>query len=279
VFRYHGGALLTGKIAVNLIWYGEFTPRQRGIVSDFILSISETAAAAGKKPNVGEWWSYVERYRELVRKYRSSSLSLYLGKEISDEYSIGKSLSQDQIVELAGKGDHKYAINVVLTAADVTVDGFCLSRCGTHGYENAVVGGRDYKYAYIWVGNSAAQCPGYCAWPFHRPIPGTGPQNPPLVAPNGDVGLDGVVMNLAALLAGTATDPFGNGFYQGSPEAPLEAATACAGVYGKGAYPGYPGELLVDPTTGASYNAEGVGGRKYLLPAIFDPKTSTCSTL
>jgi len=53
----------------------------------------------------------------------------------------------------------------------------------------------------------------------------------------------------------------------------------CPGVYGKGAYPGYAGDLLVDSTTGASYNAHGVNGSKYVLPALFDPSTSTCSTL
>jgi hypothetical protein len=50
-------------------------------------------------------------------------------------------------------------------------------------------------------------------------------------------------------------------------------------VYGKGAYPGYAGQLLVDTATGASYNANGAHGRKYLLPALFDPATSACSTL
>nr|CAD1826336.1 unnamed protein product [Ananas comosus var. bracteatus] len=119
--------------------------------------------------------------------------------------------------------------------------------------------------------------PGQCAWPFHRPI--YGPQTPPLVAPNGDVGVDGMVINLASMIAGAVTNPFGDGFFQGPKEAPLEAATACAGVYGKGAYPGYAGDLLVDPTTGASYNANGAHGRKYLVPALFDPSTSSCSTL
>ncbi|PPD81523.1 hypothetical protein GOBAR_DD21556 [Gossypium barbadense] len=59
----------------------------------------------------------------------------------------------------------------------------------------------------------------------------------------------------------------------------LEASSACPGIYGKGAYPGYAGNLLVDPTTGASYNAHGNNGRKYLLPALYDPSTSSCSTL
>ncbi|KAL0392359.1 UNVERIFIED_CONTAM: protein PHOSPHATE-INDUCED 1 [Sesamum radiatum] len=231
LLRYHNGALLHGKIAVNLIWYGNFKPSQRAIVADFITSLSASPPTQPSK----------------------------------------------QIVQLASRGDQKNAINVVLTAADVTVDGFCVNRCGTHGSKSALVKGKNYKFAYIWVGNSESQCPGYCAWPFHQPI--YGPQSPPLIAPNNDVGLDGIVMNLGGLLAGTATNPFGNGFYQGPSTAPLEAASACPGVYAKGAYPGYAGDLLVDPASGASYNAHGANGRKYLLPAIYDPSTSKCSTL
>ncbi|KAG6400276.1 hypothetical protein SASPL_137101 [Salvia splendens] len=146
-----------------------------------------------------------------------------------------------------------------------------------HGSKSSAVKGKNQKFAYIWVGNSEAQCAGYCAWPFHQPI--YGPQSPPLIAPNNDVGIDGMVINLSALLAGTATNPFGNGFYQGTADAPLEAATACPGVYAKGAYPGYAGDLLVEKSSGASYNAHGVNGRKYVLPAIYDPSTSKCSTL
>jgi hypothetical protein len=91
--------------------------------------------------------------------------------------------------------------------------------------------------------------------------------------------MDGLVINVASMVAGAVTNPFGDGFYQGDRAAPLEAATACPGVYGKGAYPGYAGQLLVDGATGASYNANGARGRKYLLPALFDPATSACSTL
>lgn len=79
-----------------------------------------------------------------------------------------------------------------------------------------------------------------------------------------------MVINLAAVLAGTVTNPFSNGYFQGS------AVSACTGVFGSGAY---PGSVLVDKSTGASYNAKGVNGRKYLLPAMWDPKTSQCTTI
>ncbi|KAF3445872.1 hypothetical protein FNV43_RR11049 [Rhamnella rubrinervis] len=281
LFQYHNGPLLTGKISINLVWYGKFKPSQRAIVSDFITSLSSSSnpTAAGQ-PSVATWWKAIEKYYHLVNSKKPSSISLYLGSQIvDDKYSIGKSLTNQHIVKLASKGGEKNAINVVLTSADVTVDGFCSSACGRHGSSRstASIRGNRYKFAYIWVGNSETQCPGQCAWPFHQPI--YGPQTQPLVAPNNDVGLDGMVINLASLLAGTVTNPFGNGYYQGPKEAPLEAASACPGVYAKGAYPGYAGDLLVDSTTGASYNAHGSSGRKYLLPAIFDPSTSTCSTL
>ncbi|KGN62701.1 protein PHOSPHATE-INDUCED 1 [Cucumis sativus] len=276
--KYHNGALLSGKISVNLIWYGKFKPSQKAIVSDFISSLSSSRPQV-TEPSVSTWWKLTEKYY----KKKSSPLFLNLGKQILDEnYSLGKSLTNKQILQLASKGEQRNAINVVLTASDVTVDGFCMSRCGTHGFGSTVrrgrggVKGKNYKFAYIWVGNSETQCPGHCAWPFHQPM--YGPQSPPLIAPNGDVGMDGMIINLASLLAGTATNPFGNGYFQGPAEAPLEAASACTGVYGKGAYPGYAGELLTDSVTGGSYNANG-GGRKYLLPALYDPSTSACSTL
>ncbi|KAL4280714.1 hypothetical protein GQ457_03G034200 [Hibiscus cannabinus] len=275
LFQYHNGPLLSGKISVNLIWYGNFKPSQRAIVSDFVSSVASPKSTVAQ-PSVATWWKAMQKYYQLSKK--PSSLALSLGSQILDEnYSMGKSLTNQQIVELASKGAQKNAINVVLTSADVAVDGFCSSRCGTHGSASGSSGNGHSKLAYIWVGNSETQCPGQCAWPFHQPI--YGPQNPPLVAPNNDVGLDGMVINLGGLLAGTVTNPFGNGYYQGPKEAPLEAASACPGIYGKGAYPGYAGDLLVDATTGASYNANGVNGRKYLLPALFDPSTSTCVTL
>ncbi|KAL7175975.1 hypothetical protein ACSBR2_029532 [Camellia fascicularis] len=281
IFQYHNGPLLSGKISINLIWYGNFKPSQRAIISDFIASLSSTSKATTDQPSVATWWKNTEKYyyNRLINSKKASSLVLSTGNQVLDEnYSMGKSLTSQQIERLAANGDQNNAINVVLTSSDVIVDGFCSSRCGTHGSsKSAQIKGKNYKFAYIWVGNSETQCPGQCAWPFHQPI--YGPQSPPLVAPNNDVGLDGMAINLASLLAATATNPFGNGYYQGPADAPLEAASACPGVYGKGAYPGYPGDLLVDSTTGASYNAHGVNGRKYLLPALLDPSTSSCSTL
>ncbi|CAN0847001.1 Protein PHOSPHATE-INDUCED 1 [Linum grandiflorum] len=276
-FQYHDGPLLTGKISINLIWYGKFSPSQRAIVSDFVASLSSSPNPASA--SVQSWFKSIDKFYHHLPKSTSPLLLSSSTQILDDTYSLGKSLSSKQIVELASMGAQSNAINVVLTSSDVAVEGFCSSKCGTHGSSlgRKMSGRKASKFAYIWVGNSEKQCPGQCAWPFHQPI--YGPQSAPLVAPNNDVGVDGMIINLATLLAGTVTNPFGNGYFQGDKEAPLEAASACPGVYGKGAYPGYPGDLLLDSTTGASYNALGFNARKYLLPALFDPASSACSTL
>jgi len=267
--KYHKGALLTGPIAVNFIWYGDFSAPQRAVITDFVSSLSAPPAAVQPEPSVATWFKTARKY------YASSKVrfpALRLGSHVVDQNcSLGKRLTERDLLRLAAKGGPSRAINLVLTAADVAVDGFCMSRCGLHG-SDARAG-----TAYVWVGNSATQCPGQCAWPFHQPL--YGPQTPALVPPSGDVGVDGMVINIASMVAGTVTNPFRDGFYQGDKDAPLEAATACTGVYGSGAYPGFAGNLAVDRTSGASYNANGANGRKYLLPALFDPATSTCSTL
>ncbi|XP_062221960.1 protein PHOSPHATE-INDUCED 1-like [Phragmites australis] len=269
---YHHGSVLSGDIPVSILWYGKFTPAQKSIVSDFLHSL--TAAPSAATPSVGQWWGTIDQlYLSNGATNGATATRVLLDQHVSDEgCSLGKSLTLAQIEQLAARvGVKKGGIALVFTDEDVTVEGFCSSRCGKHG------SGPGAESTYIWAGNSVKQCPGQCAWPFAQPL--YGPQGKPLVAPNGDVGMDGMVMVLATMVAGTATNPYGDAFYQGPKEAPLEACSACPGVYGSGAYPGSPGNLLVDTTTGASYNANGANGRKYLLPALYNPATSTCNTL
>lgn len=269
ILKYHNGPLLKGNITVNLIWYGKFSPIQRSIIVDFIQSV--TSPAHVSSPSVSSWWKITGRYRP------GGSTNIVLGRQIVDEsYSLGKLLKPSQLVVLASRIGHRNSINVVLTSADVAPDSFCMSTCGAH--ESGLAGKhKKIRFSYAWVGNPEKQCPGQCAWPFHQPI--FGPQTPALVAPNHDVGVDGMIINLATVLAGAVTNPFDSGFFQGPADAPLEAVSACTGMFGSGAYPGYPGKLLVDPSTKASFNAHGIRGRKYLLPAMWDPNTSACQTL
>nr|KYP72590.1 hypothetical protein KK1_005186 [Cajanus cajan] len=268
VLKYHKGALLKGNISLHLLWYGTFTPTQRSIILDFLQSLTSTSAP--HTPSVSTWWRTTE-------SYRGGPCTLGIGNQILDQnYSLGKSLNTHHLLALASnpKLTSPRAVHVILTSADVAVQDFCVSQCGTHASAKTKSGQR---IAYAWVGNSVTQCPGQCAWPFHQPL--YGPQTPPLLPPNADVGVDGMVVNLATVLAGVVTNPFEDGYFQGPATAPLEAVSACTGIFGKGAYPGYAGDVLVENTTGASYNAVGLRGRRFLLPAMWDPISSTCKTL
>ncbi|KAK2998251.1 hypothetical protein RJ639_023442, partial [Escallonia herrerae] len=247
--KYHKGALLEGDLPLSILWYGKFSSVQKSIVVDFLLSLKpleqKKLLSSTASPSVSKWWETIETY---MNKAGKKVTQLILTDQVTDEAcSIGRTLKRPKISELAHRVISKPGgLTLVLTADDVLL-------------------------------HEQLRCPGHCAWPFHQPI--YGPQGAPLGAPNGDVGVDGMVVNIASLLAATVTNPFGNGYFHGPAEAPLEAASACPGVYGKGAYPGYAGELLIDATTRASYNALGSNGRKYLLPALFDPNTSQCTTV
>lgn len=87
-----------------------------------------------------------------------------------------------------------------------------------------------------------------------------------------------MVVALASGLAEAVTNPFNNGFFSGIPTDPTEAAAACPNMFGSGALPGYTGKVLVDPATGGGFNVRGIRGRKFLLPAVWNPRTSSCYT-
>ncbi|XP_031495123.1 protein EXORDIUM-like 7 [Nymphaea colorata] len=55
---------------------------------------------------------------------------------------------------------------------------------------------------------------------------------------NGDVGVDGMIINIASMLPGIVTNPYKSVHFQGMTSASLEAASACAGIHGKNAYAG-----------------------------------------
>eukprot|EP00253_Pinus_taeda_P004105 PITA_04105 len=300
VLQYHNGSLLTGpgSIKVYILWYGNFSHSQKATVSDFIVSIGKNIR---RQPSVSSWWATTQRYKDSAR--RGVSPVVEIGGQASDALcSRGKKLKRSDTALLVRRRlakrnlprDDK-GIYIVLTADDVYVERFCMDSCGFHDSIRVTNSKAESKRILVaWVGNSGVQCPGQCAWPFAFAGPLYGPPIPPLSPPNGDVGVDGMIINIASVLVGAATNPVKTGYYQGDAMAPLEmvtawyyqgdamaqleAGTACAGILGKGAYPGYPGKLLVDKKSNARYNAFGIKRRIYVLPAMWNPSTLSCKT-
>lgn len=125
------------------------------------------------------------------------------------------------------------------------------------------------KTPYIIIGSPEVQCPADCLWPMDGL----------LKPPSGCAGASALATNFAAALAAAVTNPFHDGWYVGPKFESLEAATVCARMYGSKAGPNNPGTVLTDVATGGGYNACGLGGKKYLLPALWNPITNSCWTL
>ncbi|OMO63886.1 Phosphate-induced protein 1 [Corchorus capsularis] len=273
--QYHGGPLLNKPNGINVyvIWYGGFSLQDKNSITDFLASFSAPAPRQG--PSVSTWWKTISSYKDKTGKPVSTTVRLV--KQAGDAYSSGKTLKRAQIAQfvktkIASKifPLDTNGIYLVLTSKDVTVERFCMGSCGFH--ESLMVGATS-RVVFAHVGDPTVQCPGLCAWPYA--LPAYGPPGQALVAPNG-LGADGMIINIATLLAGAASNPFKTGYFQGDALAPLEAVTACPGIFGAGAYPGFPGNLLVDKLSKASYNAYGANGRKFLLPAMWDLISLSC---
>ncbi|KAI3841876.1 hypothetical protein MKW92_038073 [Papaver armeniacum] len=152
--QYHNGRLPSGQTSVNVIWYGIFTPAQTSRVYRFF--------------NEFLTFKRAQTISTRLKQNLDNPATYSLGAQIFDNnYSLGKFLSDEEIARLAssiGTVLTNNAINVVLTSADVVVDGFCSSRCGSRGFSSST--STKSRFAYIWVGISEDQCPEKCASPF-----------------------------------------------------------------------------------------------------------------
>ncbi|KAI3411313.1 uncharacterized protein J3R85_018205, partial [Psidium guajava] len=219
---------------------------------------------------VSAWWRVIESYQPR-RRGMAPPIGVRVVRQVTDKfYSVGKVLTVDFIPGLVQKatGGDKSTVAVIFAARGVTVQGLCMGKCSQHG----LLG----RQPYILVGDPETECPGTCAWPFYPSD--YGPKGVTLRPPSGNVGADAMVISFASALAGIVTDPYNNGFYGGSTFDPTEAASACPNIFGSGAFPGYTGKVRVDPATGGAFNVRGVRGKKFLLPAVYNPLTSSCWT-
>jgi hypothetical protein len=95
--------------------------------------------------------------------------------------------------------------------------------------------------------------------------------------PNGDAGVDGMVIVLGHELAELATNPLVNAWYAGdTPTAPTEVADLCVGVYGDGGGAGGFVGNVSRAADGSSYNVNGVNGRRFLVQWLWNPVRGAC---
>ncbi|KAL5728106.1 Protein EXORDIUM-like 3 [Ranunculus cassubicifolius] len=276
--RYHMGPVLTTNITVHLIWYGTWQKSQKRIIRSFLSSIS---AVDSKRPSVSGWWKTVQLYTDQTGA--NISRNVHIGEEKNDRfYSHGRSLTRLSIQSVIKSAvtvrskplpiNPKNGLYLVLTAQDVHMEDFCGQVCGFHYFTFPSIVG--YTLPYAWVGNSAKQCPGFCAYPFAVPayIPGI----KPVKSPNGDIGVDGMISVIGHELAELATNPLVNAWYAGQdPSFPTEIADLCEGIYGTGGGGSYTGQMLEDHD-GATFNMNGLR-RKFLVQWVWNPVVSYCT--
>ncbi|KAF8380448.1 hypothetical protein HHK36_027935 [Tetracentron sinense] len=276
--KYHMGPVLTANITVHTIWYGTWQKSQKRIIRGFLNSISNVNT---KTPSVSGWWKTVQLYTDQTGA--NITRTVHVGAEKNDRfYSHGKSLTrlsiQSVIKSAATATTHPLPINpqsglyLLLTSDDVHVQDFCGQVCGFHYFTFPSIVG--YTLPYAWVGNSATQCPGICAYPFAVPVYMPGLK--PLKSPNGDVGVEGMISVIAHEIAELATNPLVNAWYAGQdPSFPTEIADLCEGIYGTGGGGSYMGQVL-DDHDGATYNMIG-NGRRFLVQWVWNPVLNYCS--
>ncbi|KAM0870826.1 hypothetical protein ACQ4PT_039775 [Festuca glaucescens] len=282
--QYHMGPVVSGSPTnLFLIWYGRWEAPAQAVLRDFLASLSAPAPF----PAVSDWWSRTPRlYTDQTGSNVTATFAV-AGEHSDAGYSHGASLRRIDMQSIIRTAVVAYpdplqldpynGVYLVLSSPDVQVEEFCRAMCGFHYFTFASVVGVTVPYA--WVGNSGSQCPGRCAYPFAAPAPGYGGggQGPVLRPPNGDAGVDGMVIVLGHELAELATNPLVNAWYAGdTPTAPTEVADLCVGVYGDGGGAGGFVGNVSRAADGSSYNVNGVNGRRFLVQWLWNPVLGAC---
>ena len=134
-----------------------------------------------------------------------------LAGQVDDSYSMEGSLNQTDmetlvVNSLSSLPADPASIYFVLTAQDMKVEGFCMNTYASHSFTVASPASKNLMLPFSWVGNSGTQCAGQSTWPYA--LPEYGPEGAqPLVAPNADAAMDGMVINMASMLAHIVTNP------------------------------------------------------------------------
>lgn len=276
--RYHMGPVLSSPVNLYIIWYGRWAPSSQALIRDFLLSISDPAPPS---PSLSQWWSTVSLYSDqtssnvtrsfaIAREHHTPSLTRgpYLTR-LSIQQVIADAVNNRSLPV-----DHRHGVYLVLTSPEIRVQEFCRAVCGFHYFTFPSIVGHTLPYA--WVGNSGAQCPDVCAYPFALPSYMSGSGMQAMRPPNGDVGVDGMLSVIGHELGELSTNPLINAWYAGEdPTAPTEIGDLCEGVYGTGGGGGYTGEVARDGV-GRRWNVNGRNGRRFLVQWLWSPVMKAC---
>jgi hypothetical protein len=188
---YNNGPVFETTPRVYIIWYGNWTKKDRSIIDYYFAHLGGTTQ---NQINT----TYSDKHNKFVpNKVKHSAKNDY-----HDNYSMGKSLTQGSVGPIIAKAiKNKHlpvdlnGIYFLLTSADVNFSGFCTSFCGYHSPSTSIVQGKVIKFS--WVGNPA-QCPSSCESSAVLGDSGS---------PNNDPGADGATAIMWHEFSETVSDP------------------------------------------------------------------------
>eukprot|EP00475_Leptophrys_vorax_P036101 TRINITY_DN6036_c0_g1_i1.p1 TRINITY_DN6036_c0_g1~~TRINITY_DN6036_c0_g1_i1.p1 ORF type:complete len:418 (-),score=11.81 TRINITY_DN6036_c0_g1_i1:229-1482(-) len=282
--KYHGGAMMVAPSVLNIyvLWYGNWTRKQKHIIRTFIQSLDKDASPAaaakgkGKKKSqpatVVGWWGITVKYYTNAEN-KTSTPYVRLAKELVDDYSLApvgsvvNPMTHDHVSKLLARAtdpkrrahfpaDPKAAY-LVLTSADVHVTDFCKGLCAFH--TSGMFQGK--RLAYMFVGNPSTQCPRYCTYQYF---------DPSYQGSNGDLGADAVADKIGHELSELVTNPFHGPKDKAGwvvAQSQVENADLCEWRYGPTQYSG----------KGRIWNVRGLNKTRFLLQLNFNVEKKECA--
>ena len=137
VLTYHRGPVITGRVNLAILWYGQFGRSQKNVIRTFIKSLNYNGGA-NLEPQVSTWWKIVGSYQSLAmrRSRQSPRIKVKVVRQITDtSYSLGKIMTIDFIKLLVQKatGGNPNTVAVIFTSRQVTASDLCMGKCFEHG--------------------------------------------------------------------------------------------------------------------------------------------------
>lgn len=243
--NYNGGPVFEDAPTVYIIWYGNWTKKDKSIIDYYFSNLGGTTQ---EQINT--------TYSDSTGKYITGTLNHSTKDDYHDNYSLGKSLSGDgqiqEIVAKAIKNKHlpkdTNGIYFVLTYKDVKDAGFCSEFCGYHSPSSSIVKGKVIKYSMV---GDPDQCPSGCETSYVLGDHGKGG------SPNMDPGADGATAIMWHEFSESSSDPELNAWW--STQSGYESGDLCAWTFGD-----------VKTDSNGNYYTNTIGTKNYAMQEMFE---------
>jgi hypothetical protein len=249
--NYNGGPVFETAPTVYIIWYGNWTAKDKSIIDYYFAHLGGTTQ---NKINT--------TYSDSSNKFVPNAVKHSAANDYHDNYSLGHTINDtgiQQVIANAISAGHLpndvNGIYFVLTYTDVVDgDGFCTQFCGYHGPSTSIVSGEVIKYS--MVGNPD-QCKPGCETSVVLGDTGS---------PNNDPGADGTTAIMWHEFSETVSDPEVNFNTAWAGNFCGESGDCCAWLFG-----------TVKTDTHGHFYTNTIGTKHYVMQEMLELKSKSRS--